>query len=186
MILVIDNYDSFTYNLVQLIGDLGYEIEVRRNDKITIKEIEKLNPAKIIISPGPGRPEDAGISLELVQRFKGKMAILGICLGHQTIGAACGAKIVKAPELVHGKVSRIINKRQGILAGLEDFEATRYHSLIINPDTLTSNFIITAETEDGIIMAIEDQEQKLYGLQFHPESIMTDLGQEIVNNFLEL
>jgi anthranilate synthase/aminodeoxychorismate synthase-like glutamine amidotransferase len=184
MILVIDNYDSFTYNLVQLIGEMDHEIEVIRNDKVSVDRIRELAPNKIIISPGPGRPEDAGISLDLVKELSGEIPILGICLGHQTMGAAFGAKIIKAPELIHGKVSKIINKDKGILAGIGDFEATRYHSLIIDRGTLTNNFEITAETEDGIIMAIEDQEKGLYGLQFHPESIMSKTGKEIVNNFL--
>ncbi|PRX28935.1 anthranilate synthase component II [Orenia metallireducens] len=184
MILVIDNYDSFTYNLVQLIGEMDHEIEVIRNDKVSVDRIRELAPNKIIISPGPGRPEDAGISLDLVKELSGEIPILGICLGHQTMGAAFGAKIIKAPELIHGKVSKIINKDKGILAGIGDFEATRYHSLIIDRGTLTNNFEITAETEDGIIMAIENQEKGLYGLQFHPESIMSKTGKEIVNNFL--
>jgi len=186
MILVIDNYDSFTYNLVQLIGEMEHEIEVIRNDKITVDRIRELAPKRIIISPGPGRPEDAGISLDLVKELAGEIPILGICLGHQTMGAAFGAKIIKAPELIHGKVSKIINKDKGILAGIGDFEATRYHSLIIDRDTLSNNFEITAETEDGIIMAIEDQEKDLYGLQFHPESIMSKTGKEIVSNFLKI
>lgn len=184
LILVIDNYDSFTYNLVQLIGELGYEIEVKRNDQINLAEIKNLNPDKIIISPGPGRPKDAGISLDLIKEFSGEIGILGICLGHQSIAAAFGAKIVKAPELVHGKVSKIINKQKGILEGIDDFEATRYHSLVIKPETLADNFEITAKTVDGIIMGIQDEEKGLYGLQFHPESIMSKTGKEILNNFL--
>jgi anthranilate synthase/aminodeoxychorismate synthase-like glutamine amidotransferase len=186
MILVIDNYDSFTYNLVQLIGELGFQVKVFRNDKIKIKEIEKLNPEKIIISPGPGRPKDAGCSVEVIKEFAGQIPILGICLGHQSIGAAFGAKIVKAKKLVHGKVSTIINNDLGILKGIGNFNATRYHSLVIDYNTLSDNFKITSKSKDGMIMGIEDEKLSLYGLQFHPESIMTKQGKEIISNFLEI
>ncbi|GAB6099309.1 hypothetical protein JCM16358_11880 [Halanaerocella petrolearia] len=188
MVLVIDNYDSFTYNLVQFIGELGYSIEVRRNDELTIREIRDLNPDQIVISPGPGRPEDAGISLEVVKEFVGEIPILGICLGHQTIGSAFGAEIRQAPELVHGKTAKVINYdlERDILAGLGDFKATRYHSLIIEPTTLPDRFEVTAKTEDELIMGIRDQESKLYGLQFHPESIMTEAGKKMLDNFLTL
>ncbi|MCK8815754.1 aminodeoxychorismate/anthranilate synthase component II [Natroniella sulfidigena] len=187
MVLVIDNYDSFTYNLVQLIGKLGVEIEVRRNDQITIAEIRELNPERIVISPGPGRPEDAGISLEVVEQLAGEIPILGICLGHQTIGAAYGAEVVSAPELVHGKVSRIKHQQRGVLAGVADqFEATRYHSLMIEPDSLPASLEVIAETEDGLIMGVADSEAQLYGLQFHPESIMSEAGEKIVDNFLNI
>ncbi|WP_408955014.1 anthranilate synthase component II [Natroniella sp. ANB-PHB2] len=185
MVLVIDNYDSFTYNLVQLIGKLGAEVEVRRNDQITIAEIRELNPEQIVISPGPGRPKDAGISLQVVEQLAGEIPILGICLGHQTIGAAYGAEIVSAPELVHGKVSKIKHQQREILAGVADqFEATRYHSLMIEPGSLPANLEVIAETEKGLIMGVADSDAQLYGLQFHPESIMSEAGERIIGSFL--
>ena len=186
LILVIDNYDSFTYNLVQYIGELGYQIEVYRNDKLTIDQIRKLNPERIVISPGPGRPEDAGISLAVVQEFAGEIPILGICLGHQTIGAAYGAEITAAPELVHGKTDQIITTEHSILKGIDDFKATRYHSLVIDEQSLDPNFTVIARTKEGLMMGIADSEQDLYGLQFHPESIMTEQGKKILGNFLAI
>ncbi|MFO7819416.1 MAG: aminodeoxychorismate/anthranilate synthase component II [Halanaerobacter sp.] len=186
LILVIDNYDSFTYNLVQYIGELGYEIEVRRNDEISIAEIEEMGPAKIVISPGPGRPEDAGISLDVVKEFAGEIPILGVCLGHQTIGAAYGGKVINAPHLVHGKTAQIITEDRGILAGIDNFEATRYHSLVLEEQSLAANFAITSRTDEGLMMSIADEEKDLYGVQFHPESIMTEHGKEILNNFLKI
>lgn len=186
IILIIDNYDSFTYNLVQLIGGFRDDILVKRNDKISLEEIEELGPEKIIISPGPGRPESAGISLKMVEVFSGEIPILGICLGHQTIAAALGAKIEKAPVLYHGKTSRIINTGEGILKDVGDFEAARYHSLIVSKESLPDRFKITASTEDGLIMGIEDNDALLYGLQFHPESIMTSVGERIMQNFLQI
>ncbi|WP_027340084.1 anthranilate synthase component II [Halonatronum saccharophilum] len=186
MILIIDNYDSFTYNLAQLIGELGYPLRVERNDKIIIDQIRELNPDKIIISPGPGRPEGAGISLDLIKELAGEIPILGICLGHQSLGAAFGGKIIKAPQLFHGKTSKVVNKGGRVLKGIGDFEATRYHSLIIDPDTLPSRYKVTAQTEGEIIMGIEDEKAGLYGLQFHPESIMTEVGRGIISNFLKI
>ena len=186
LILVIDNYDSFTYNLVQYIGELGYQIEVYRNDKLTIDQIRKLNPERIVISPGPGRPEDAGISLAVVQEFAGEIPILGICLGHQTIGAAYGAEITAAPELVHGKTDQINTTEHSILNGINDFKATRYHSLVIDEQSLAPNFTVIARTKEGLMMGIADSEQELYGLQFHPESIMTEQGKKILGNFLAM
>ena len=186
LILVIDNYDSFTYNLVQYIGDLGYEIEVKRNDMITVDEIEKMAPDKIVISPGPGRPEDAGVSLAVVEEFAGQIPILGVCLGHQAIGAVYGGEVIKAPHLVHGKTAQIITEDKGILADIDNFAATRYHSLVLAEDSLASNFSVTSRTEEGLMMSIADEEKELYGVQFHPESIMTEDGKEILNNFLKL
>ncbi|MBM7555588.1 anthranilate synthase component II [Halanaerobacter jeridensis] len=186
LILVIDNYDSFTYNLVQYIGELGYEIKVKRNNEVTIEEIKELNPDKIVISPGPGRPEDAGISLAVVKELAGEIPILGVCLGHQTIGAAYGGKVVKAPELVHGKTANIVTEDENILKGIDNFKATRYHSLVLAEKSLAPNFAITSRTDEGLMMSIADEEQDLYGVQFHPESIMTEHGKEILNNFLKL
>ncbi|MGM0501687.1 MAG: anthranilate synthase component II [Bacillota bacterium] len=184
LILVIDNYDSFTYNLVQYIGELGYEIEVKRNDQITVEQIRELSPDKIVISPGPGRPDDAGVSLAVVKELAGEIPILGICLGHQTIGAAYGGEIINAPELVHGKTATIVTEKNCFLEDVGEFEATRYHSLVIDEQSLADNFKIIARTKEGLMMGIEDQEQGLYGLQFHPESIMTEQGKEILKKFL--
>lgn len=185
MILMIDNYDSFTYNLVQYLGELGGKITVFRNDKITIREIEKLNPAKIVISPGPGTPDQAGISLELVNKFKNKYPILGVCLGHQVIGQAFGGKITRAPYLMHGKVSKIFHDKKTIFKQVvSPFIATRYHSLIVNKKNLPDVFEISARTEDELIMGIRHKEYPLEGVQFHPESIMTDVGKKILKNFL--
>ncbi|GAB6138099.1 anthranilate synthase component II [Halanaerobaculum tunisiense] len=187
MVLVIDNYDSFTYNLVQLIGELDYPVQVRRNDQITVAEIKELAPEQIIISPGPGRPQEAGISLELVKELTGEIPILGICLGYQAIGVAWGAEIIQAPELVHGKTDTIIKEEEStILAGLDQFQATRYHSLVLANDTLAPRFTVTARTKSGLMMAIEDQEAQLYGLQFHPESIRTEAGEKMIKNFLQI
>lgn len=187
MLLMIDNYDSFTYNLVQYFGELGKEIEVFRNDKINIPEIEKLNPEMIVISPGPGTPKDAGISLDLVHHFTGKIPILGVCLGHQCIGEAFGAKIVSAPRLMHGKTSLIHHDGKGIFQGLlNPFEATRYHSLIIENESLPVCLAINAWTEEQEIMGVRHKRFFVVGVQFHPESILTKDGKKLLKNFLTL
>lgn len=188
MILIIDNYDSFTHNLYQLIGELNPDIKVVRNDKITIPEIEELNPDHIIISPGPGNPQQAGICLEVIKRLSGKYPILGVCLGHQAIGEAFGGNVVHAPEIVHGKSDRIhILKESSLLKGMEEgFQAARYHSLIVEPESLPSCLEVIAETKKHEIMALQHKEYKVYGVQFHPESIMTPEGRVILKNFLSL
>ena len=188
MILIIDNYDSFTHNLYQLIGELNPDIKVVRNDKITIPEIEELNPDHIIISPGPGNPQQAGICLELIKRLSGKYPILGVCLGHQAIGEAFGGNVVHAPEIVHGKSDRIhILKESSLLKGMEEgFQAARYHSLIVEPESLPSCLEVIAETKKHEIMALQHKQYKIYGVQFHPESIMTPEGRTILKNFLSL
>ena len=186
-IIMIDNYDSFTYNLVQYLGELGAEIDIFRNDKITIEEIEKIKPEKIVISPGPGKPQNAGISVNLVKAFAGKIPILGVCLGHQSIGYAFGAEITHAKKLMHGKTSMIRHDGKTIFKNLPDpFEATRYHSLVIKKDTLSDDFQITAKSEDEEIMGIRHKKYALEGIQFHPESIMTAAGKELLKNFLML
>jgi len=187
MILVIDNYDSFTYNLVQYIGELGAEVVVHRNDKITVEEVAAMKPEKIVISPGPGTPEDAGISIPLINELKGQIPIFGVCLGHQSIGEALGGKVVRAKDLMHGKTSMIFHDGKGVFAGIEQpFEATRYHSLIVERESLPNSLQITAWTEDDVIMGMDCEELKLYGVQFHPESIMTKAGKAILQNFLQL
>jgi para-aminobenzoate synthetase component II len=185
LILVIDNYDSFTYNLVQYLGELGEEIVVRRNDEIDLDGIAKLAPDHILISPGPCTPNEAGISLALIDRFKGEIPILGVCLGHQSIGQAFGGEVVRAEKLMHGKTSEITHDGRTIFEGLPSpFTATRYHSLIVKRDTLPESLEITAETEDGEIMALRHKQYIVEGVQFHPESIMTDHGLRILRNFL--
>ena len=191
MILLIDNYDSFTYNLVHYVEELGYNVQVYRNDKISLKKIEKLNPKKIIISPGPCTPNEAGICLDLVKRFYNKMPILGVCLGHQSIGQAFGAKIIKAGKIMHGKTSKVSNLGSKIFKGLpSSFEATRYHSLVIKNGTLPKNFRVISETIDNkknVIMGIEHENYPCYGVQFHPESIASvPFGKKIMKNFLNL
>ncbi len=187
MLLMIDNYDSFTYNLVQYLGELGEDIKVFRNDRITIPEIEELKPEKIVISPGPCTPKEAGISVDVIKHFSGKVQILGVCLGHQSVGAAYGAEIVNAPRLMHGKTSSIIHDGKTIFQGLPSpFEATRYHSLIIKPDTLPDCFEITAWTDRDEIMGIRHKDYILEGVQFHPESILTVIGKDLLKNFLSL
>ncbi|WP_457568281.1 anthranilate synthase component II [Desulfurobacterium sp.] len=187
MILMIDNYDSFTYNIVQYFGILGAEITVKRNDKTTIDEIEKMQPAAIVISPGPCTPKEAGISVETIRRFSGKVPILGICLGHQSIGYAYGAKIVRARKLMHGKASLIKHDGKYLFEGMKNpFSAIRYHSLVIDRKTLPEDFITTAESEDdGEIMGIRHKKHPLFGVQFHPESILTEDGLKIIENFLK-
>ena len=187
MILMIDNYDSFTYNLVQYLGALGEDIKVFRNDKISIAGIKKLKPKRIVISPGPGRPEDAGITCEVVSSFAGRIPILGVCLGHQAIGFYFGGRIVNAKELMHGKTSLIYHNRQGIFKGIANpFEATRYHSLLVERKSLPKCLELTAWTKENEIMALRHKKYKVYGVQFHPESILTKPGMDILANFLKL
>ena len=191
MILLIDNYDSFTYNLVHYVEELGHNVQVYRNDKISLKKIAKLNPKKIIISPGPCTPNEAGICLDLVKKFYDKMPILGVCLGHQSIGQAFGAKIIKASKIMHGKTSKVSNLGSKIFKGLpSSFEATRYHSLVIKNGTLPKNFKVISETIDdkkNVIMGIEHKNYPCYGVQFHPESIASvPFGKKIMKNFLNL
>jgi len=187
MLLMIDNYDSFTYNLVQYLGELGEDIKVFRNDKITISEIEKLDPERIVISPGPCTPKEAGISIEVIQHFAGKIPVLGVCLGHQSIGAAFGAKIINATRLMHGKTSLIHHDGKTIFKGLPNpFEATRYHSLIIKKESPSADFIITAWTDRDEIMGIRHKKMLIEGVQFHPESILTTAGKDLLGNFLKL
>ena len=188
MILIIDNYDSFTYNLVQYLGELGEAIEVRRNDKVTVAEIEtQLRPERIVISPGPGTPDDAGVSLRVIEHFSGKIPILGVCLGHQAIGRAFGGKVVRAAELMHGKASEISHDGKTIYSGLEDhFSAGRYHSLIVERATLPQCLEVSAYTTDDVIMGLRHRQLKVEGVQFHPESILTAVGKKILANFLKL
>jgi para-aminobenzoate synthetase component 2 len=187
MILLLDNYDSFTYNLAQYLGELGCDVEVHRNDKISVEEIARRKPERIVISPGPCTPQEAGISVELIRRLAGKYPILGVCLGHQAMGAAYGGKIVRAPKLFHGKTSQIDHDGKGVFRGLpKKFIATRYHSLIVEKESLPKEFTITAETADGTIMGMRHKKYKMEGVQFHPESVLTESGKQLLQNFLEL
>ena len=187
MLLMIDNYDSFTYNLVQYLGELGQDLKVYRNNKITIPEIEKMRPDRIVISPGPCTPKEAGISIEVIKHFSGRIPVLGVCLGHQSIGEAFGGDVIRAPYLMHGKTSMIHHDSKTIFAGLPNpFEATRYHSLIIKRETLPAVLEVTAWTEDGIIMGVRHKQFKVEGVQFHPESILTGVGKELLRNFLKM
>ena len=184
---MIDNYDSFTYNLVQYLGELGEDIRVFRNNKITIPEIKMLNPEKIVISPGPCTPREAGISIEVIKHFSGKIPILGVCLGHQSIGAAFGGDIIRAPRLMHGKTSLIYHDGKTVFRGLpRPFEATRYHSLLIKKETLPDCLEISAWTDLDEIMGVRHKEFILEGVQFHPESILTTVGKDLLRNFLQL
>ena len=186
MLLMIDNYDSFTYNLVQYLAEIGQEVEVVRNDKISIEEINKLNPQYIVISPGPCTPNEAGISLELIEAFKGKIPILGVCLGHQSIGQAFGGSIIHAQTIMHGKTSKISHNNKGVFRGIKNpFIATRYHSLVIEKQTLPNCFDITAWTDDNEIMGIKHKELAIEGVQFHPESILSEHGHDLLKNFLD-
>ena len=187
MLLVIDNYDSFTYNLVQYLGELGQDISVYRNDKITLKEIESLKPEKIVISPGPCTPKEAGISVDLIKQFAGRIPILGVCLGHQSIGYALGGEIIHAKKLMHGKTSMINHDGKTIFKNLPNpFEATRYHSLVIERESIPDELEISAETDDGEIMGVRHKEYIIEGVQFHPESILTKAGKDLLRNFLKL
>ncbi len=185
MILVIDNYDSFTFNLVQYLGELGQELRVFRNDVITVPEIEQMGAGALVISPGPGRPESSGIIVEAIRKLSGKLPILGVCLGHQAIGAAFGGQVIAAPVLMHGKTSDIFHDGKTIFAGLENpFRATRYHSLVVSADKLPSCLEVSARTSDGIIMGLRHRELPVEGVQFHPESILTDVGKALLKNFI--
>lgn len=187
MILVIDNYDSFTYNLVQFLGELGAELQVYRNDAITVDEIRQLNPEKIIISPGPCTPNEAGISMDVIRELGPTTPVLGVCLGHQSIGQVYGGVVSRAPYLMHGKTSAIRHGGDGLFAGLPDgMRATRYHSLIVERETLPAELLVTAETDDGLIMGLKHREHPVYGVQFHPESILTEGGKQLLQNFLAL
>ena len=187
MILVLDNYDSFTYNLVQYFGELGAELIVRRNDQTSIEEIEQLHPEKICISPGPGTPDEAGISNELIRHFGPRIPVLGVCLGHQCIGQVYGGEVVRADRLMHGKTSPILHEGDGVFFGLPiPFEATRYHSLIVRRATLPAELEIVAETSEQEIMGLRHRQYPVHGVQFHPESIMTNEGKRLLANFLSM
>lgn len=187
MIVVIDNYDSFTYNLVQYLQELEAETITFRNDKVSIEQLKRLDIKRVVISPGPGRPEDSGVSCEVIKTFYKKIPILGVCLGHQCIGYVFGGKIVRAKRIMHGKTSLIYHKGKNIFEGVKNpFEATRYHSLIIDKKTLPSNLEVIASTGDGIIMGVKEKKYPLYGVQFHPESILTREGKKILKNFLKI
>jgi len=187
MLLVIDNYDSFTYNLVQYLGELGEQVEVRRNDEITIDEIRTLKPSRIVISPGPGTPNDAGVSMRVIESFAGEIPLLGVCLGHQSIGQVFGGRVVRAPQLCHGKSSPVQHDGKTIFAGLaQSFSAGRYHSLIVEDEALPSCLEVSARTSDGIIMGLRHRKMKIEGVQFHPESIMTTEGKKLLANFLRM
>ncbi len=187
MVLIIDNYDSFTYNLVQYIQELGEKTTCFRNDKITLPELEKVKFNKIVISPGPGRPEDSGISLDVIQKYLQEVPILGVCLGHQCIGYCLGAKIIKAHKVMHGKTSEIFHSGEGIFKNIKNpFSATRYHSLVLSKKKLPAKLEITAKTKDNTIMAVKLKNYPVWGVQFHPESILTKEGKRILKNFLKL
>ncbi len=187
MMLVIDNYDSFTYNLVQYFGELGAELQVRRNDQVTIEEVGKLRPDRICISPGPGTPDSSGISKDIVRIFGPKIPVLGVCLGHQCIGQVFGGEVVRAERLMHGKTSPIIHEGDGVFAELPNpFEATRYHSLIVRRESLPDVLQIVAETAEGEIMGLRHREYPIHGVQFHPESVMTLEGRKLLGNFLNM
>jgi anthranilate synthase/aminodeoxychorismate synthase-like glutamine amidotransferase len=188
MVLVIDNYDSFTYNLVQYLGELGSRVTVCRNDRATPDEIEAMAPGRILISPGPGRPQDAGITLAVIRRFAGRLPILGVCLGHQAIGEAFGGRVVRGPRPMHGKTSRIEHDASGVLRGVPNpFTACRYHSLVVADDRWPGELRVTARsTDDGVVMALCHRDWPIEGVQFHPESILTDSGRQILRNFLAM
>jgi anthranilate synthase component 2 len=184
-VLVIDNYDSFVYNLVQYLGELGAEPLVHRHDELTLDEIVALDPDAVLVSPGPGRPEDAGLSNDVIRRFAGRRPVLGVCLGHQCIGQVFGGEVVRAPEIMHGKTSLIRHDGRGVFAGLpQPFEATRYHSLVVERSSVPPELEITAWTDDGIVMGLRHREHAVEGVQFHPESILTGCGHDLLRNFL--
>ncbi len=187
MILVVDNYDSFTYNLVQYLGELGAELEVVRNDQITIEGIEARAPEKIVLSPGPCTPDDAGITLDVIRHFAGRVPLLGVCLGHQAMGQAFGGRVVRAPYLMHGKTSQILHDGRALFEGIENpFVATRYHSLIVDRASVPPELEISATTSDGLVMGLRHREFACEGVQFHPESIMTPAGKQLLRNFLKM
>src|SRR5262245_7318189 len=186
MLLVIDNYDSFTYNLVQYLAELGQEVRVVRNDEIAVDEIAGVAPSHIVISPGPCTPNEAGVSLSVIDRYAGRIPILGVCLGHQAIGQACGGKVVRARQVMHGKTSAIFHDGRGVFTGLpRPFEATRYHSLIIEAETVPESLEVTARTEEGEIMGVRHRTLPVEGVQFHPESFLTEVGKDLLRNFLD-
>jgi para-aminobenzoate synthetase component II len=186
-VLLIDNYDSFTYNLAQYLGELGAEVSVERNDAISLDQIRERNPDAIVISPGPCTPNEAGISMDVIQTFTGQIPMLGVCLGHQSIGQVFGGRIVRAPRIMHGKTSKIFHDEKGLFAGVENpFVATRYHSLVIAPESLPDSLEITAKTWEDEIMGVRHKEHLVEGVQFHPESIMTSAGKKLLANFLEM
>ena len=187
MLLMIDNYDSFTYNLVQYLGELGEDVRVYRNDKITLQQIEELGPSRIVISPGPCTPKEAGVSVETIRHFAGRMPILGVCLGHQSLGVAFGGEVIRAQRLMHGKTSMISHDGKTIFHGLPNpFEATRYHSLLVNPKNLPDCLEVSAKTAEGEIMGLRHRTLAVEGVQFHPESILTKAGKDLLRNFLKL
>jgi anthranilate synthase/aminodeoxychorismate synthase-like glutamine amidotransferase len=187
MILLLDNYDSFTYNLAQYLGQMGQDLEIRRNDQITLDEIQDLRPERIVISPGPCTPKEAGISVPLIRRFAGEIPILGVCLGHQAIGAAFGGNVIRAQKIMHGKTSEIEHDGKTIFRGLpQEFVATRYHSLIVERKSLPRTLEISAETSDGTIMGLRHRKLRVEGVQFHPESILTSAGFRLLENFLDI
>ena len=188
MLLLIDNYDSFTYNLYQYLSELGVsEIEVVRNDQMTVAELEAMKPERVVVSPGPSRPENAGVSVEAIKRFAGVVPVLGVCLGHQCLADAFGGKVVHAGEIMHGKTSLINHDGKGVFAGVPDpFEAVRYHSLAIEPDSLPAELEVTARTDNGIIMGVRHRKYAIEGMQFHPESIVTPAGKQLLQNFLDM
>ncbi len=187
MLVMIDNYDSFTYNLVQYLGELGEQVKTFRNDEITIAEIEALQPDRIMVSPGPCTPNEAGISLAVIDHFAGKLPLMGVCLGHQSIGQAFGGKVVRAKNIMHGKTSSISHTNEGVFAGLDNpFTVTRYHSLVVERESLPECLAVTAWTDDGEIMGLRHKELAVEGVQFHPESILTEHGHALLKNFLEL
>lgn len=188
MVLVIDNYDSFTYNLVQYLGELGAEVVVRRNDEVSVEEIDTLSPSRILISPGPGRPEGAGITLDVIRKFGSRMPLLGVCLGHQAMGMAFGGEVVRAPIPMHGKTSTVEHDGRGVFSGIgSSFQASRYHSLVVTEAGWPDILEITARAkEDGLVMGLRHREWPVHGVQFHPESVLTQEGRRILRNFLEM